>query len=168
MSKKLPTKGQAHNQVEIITAIGPLTVVFQSSALIGVLWGKSQSAKRVDLARPLQEIVAQIQAYFTRPIDLGPIPYQLEGSPFQKRVWRALSSIPLGETTTYGALARTLDTSPRAIGGACRTNPLPLVIPCHRVVASTHVGGFCGRVKGRWIAIKHWLLEHEESVRRSA
>ncbi len=84
-----------------------------------------------------------------------------EGTVFQHRVWKALLDIPPGQTRTYGALARELGSSPRAVGGACRSNPIPLLIPCHRVVAANGDGGFAGHTSGRWMDIKRWLLEHE-------
>ncbi len=84
-----------------------------------------------------------------------------EGTVFQRRVWQALLDILPGQTRTYGALARELGSSPRAIGGACRSNPIPLLIPCHRVVAANGHGGFAGHTSGRWMDIKRWLLEHE-------
>lgn len=88
-------------------------------------------------------------------------PVRLGGTDFQRRVWAALRQIPPGVTRTYGELARQLGSAPRAIGGACRANPVPLFVPCHRVVASTGAGGFAGRSAGRWPAIKRWLLARE-------
>ena len=84
-----------------------------------------------------------------------------QGTEFQRRVWDALLEIPPGQTRTYGELARDLRSSPRAVGGACRRNPIPLLIPCHRVVAANGVGGFAGQTSGRWMDIKRWLLSHE-------
>ena len=84
------------------------------------------------------------------------------GTAFQRRVWDSLAKIPLGESRTYGELARRLHTAPRAVGGACGSNPIALVIPCHRVVASRgSLGGFMGATEGDPIAIKRWLLTHE-------
>jgi methylated-DNA-[protein]-cysteine S-methyltransferase len=84
-----------------------------------------------------------------------------EGTDFQRRVWDALLRIPPGQTRTYGELAKELDSSPRAVGGACRSNPIPLLIPCHRVVAANGDGGFAGHTRGRWMDIKRWLINHE-------
>ena len=84
-----------------------------------------------------------------------------QGTAFQRRVWRMLRSIPPGTTRTYGDLARDLDTSPRAIGGACRANPCLIAVPCHRVVAQKGLGGFAGDRSGRRLAVKRWLLRHE-------
>ena len=73
--------------------------------------------------------------------------------------WR---TIPVGESRTYGEIARSLHTAPRAVGGACGANPIALVIPCHRVVGSQgSLGGFMGMTDGDPIAIKRWLLTHE-------
>jgi len=89
------------------------------------------------------------------------LPLAPSGTPFQQRVWSTLREIPPGERRTYGELARELGTSPRAVGGACRANPVPLLIPCHRVVAANGDGGFAGHTEGRWLEIKRWLLDHE-------
>ena len=69
--------------------------------------------------------------------------------------------IPAGSTRTYGELAKQLGTSARAIGGACRANPVLLLIPCHRVVAAHDKGGFAGHRSGRWVDIKRRLLQLE-------
>jgi len=84
------------------------------------------------------------------------------GTPFRQRVWAALRAIPAGECRTYGDIARQIGSAPRAVGQACGDNPLPLVIPCHRVVgAQGALGGFMHAATGDPIAIKRWLLAHE-------
>jgi len=85
----------------------------------------------------------------------------IEGTPFQLRVWWALLNIPLGSTVTYGELARQLRASPRALAAACRANPCPVLIPCHRVVAQNGLGGYAGAGTGPLLAVKRWLLCHE-------
>jgi methylated-DNA-[protein]-cysteine S-methyltransferase len=109
----------------------------------------------------VRKIASTIEAFFHEPTCLKNVAVSLKGTPFQKRVWQALRHIPLGQTRTYGELAKKLNTSARAIGMACRTNPVPLVIPCHRVVAINGIGGFCGFTQGTKISIKEWLLAHE-------
>lgn len=105
--------------------------------------------------RQIERYLSDAQFRFTLP--LAPA-----GTPFRRRVWDALAGIPVGESRTYGEIARKLATAPRAIGGACGANPIALVIPCHRVVASQgSLGGFMGVVDGEPIAIKRWLLVHE-------
>jgi methylated-DNA-[protein]-cysteine S-methyltransferase len=89
----------------------------------------------------------------------------LEATPFQKQVWQALLTIPCGSTLTYGELAKKLNSSPRAVGQACRANPLPFLIPCHRVVGAKNSGGYFGARKGKKIALKQWLLEQEGHIK---
>ena len=71
------------------------------------------------------------------------------------------TTIPPGKVMTYGEVARQLDSSPRAVGNACRANPLPIIIPCHRIVGQTGTGGYGGFRTGKVVEIKHWLLHHE-------
>ena len=89
----------------------------------------------------------------------------IEGSPLQRKVWEAMCAIPRGETRTYGAIARELGETEykalRAIGQACGDNRLPIVIPCHRVVAADGIGGFAHSTEGFLIEAKRWLLLHE-------
>ncbi|NCA68893.1 MAG: methylated-DNA--[protein]-cysteine S-methyltransferase [Sphingobacteriia bacterium] len=89
------------------------------------------------------------------------LPVRLEGTTFQRRVWDELVRIPFGQTLTYGVLARRLGSAPRAVGQACRANPCPILVPCHRVVAACGLGGFAGDSNGRLLAVKRWLLNHE-------
>jgi len=104
----------------------------------------------------------QLERYFEDPEFRFSLPLAAAGSAFHRRVWEAIAQIPVGESRTYGELARRLHTAPRAVGGACGANPIALVVPCHRVVG-THgsLGGFMGVTAGDPIAIKRWLLIHE-------
>ncbi len=85
-------------------------------------------------------------------------------TPFQQKVWRELEKIPPGQVVTYGELANKLGTSARAVGNACRQNPIPVVIPCHRVVSANGIGGYAGDTGGDLLKIKSWLLQHEASA----
>lgn len=111
----------------------------------------------------LTTIHQQLQAYLTQPQYPLQLPIAPTGTAFQQRVWQALQMIPPGETRTYQQLAQQLNTSPRAIGGACRCNPIPIIIPCHRVVAKNGIGGFNGQQQGADIQLKRWLLAHERT-----
>lgn len=93
-----------------------------------------------------------------KPFDLPVVP---AGTKFQQRVWRALQAIPPGQPCSYGELARLLGSCARAVASACRTNPVPLVIPCHRVVAKQGPGGFMGALSGAPVELKKALLAHE-------
>ncbi len=108
------------------------------------------------------EAVAQLEAYMAGRLARFDLPLQWQGTSFQRRVWRLLRDIPPACTRTYGELAMALDSSARAVGGACRANPLPVVVPCHRVVARTGLGGFAGQRNGRRLAFKQCLLSHEK------
>ncbi|MFW5723470.1 MAG: methylated-DNA--[protein]-cysteine S-methyltransferase [Halochromatium sp.] len=104
---------------------------------------------------------AEFEAYFADPSYRFQCAVELAGSDFQRRVWALIAAIPPGRPCTYGALARELGSSARAVGQACRANPVPLRIPCHRVVAANGLGGFAGDRGGRLLRIKRWLLAHE-------
>ena len=111
-----------------------------------------------------RKVATSLERYFRDPAFTPSLALDTGGTPFQRRVWRSLKGIPPGTTITYGELANKLGTSARAIGGACRENPVPIVVPCHRVVASGGAGGFMGRSGGRALGIKSWLLSHEAEL----
>ena len=92
------------------------------------------------------------------------LPLAVEGTPLQKGVWQAMCAIPRGRTRTYGDLARELGAQARAVGQACGDNRLPIVIPCHRVVAADGIGGFGHATGGYLLEAKRWLLMHERSA----
>ena len=106
--------------------------------------------------------VEQLEAYLDDPSHRFSLQLGVRGTPFQRRVWDAIAAIPVGESRTYGEIARIVRSSARAVGGACGANRVALVIPCHRVVASRGVlGGFMNASEGESVAIKRWLLTHE-------
>jgi methylated-DNA-[protein]-cysteine S-methyltransferase len=109
----------------------------------------------------LKQLGEQLSRYFGESHSGFDVTMENQGTAYQRRVWRALQQIPVGQTRTYGQLARQLHSSPRAVGNACRQNPLPLLVPCHRVVAANGLGGFGGETEGKQLAMKRWLLEHE-------
>lgn len=107
------------------------------------------------------QILEQLQHYCQTGQQDFDLPLKPVGTEFQQRVWRALQGIPTGEVRTYGELAQQLRSSARAVGNACRQNPIPLLIPCHRVVAKSGLGGFAGQTEGAQPALKQRLLSHE-------
>lgn len=109
-------------------------------------------------------LASQLDAYWADPEHEFDLLFVPAGTPFQLRVWRALLSIPLGEPVTYGALARQLGTAARAVGQACGSNPVPVIVPCHRVVAAHGLGGFMHASAGAPLDVKSWLLQHEARV----
>ncbi len=111
-------------------------------------------------------VARQCLQYCDDPAFRFDLPLAQAGSPFQQRVWQAIVAIPCGKVMTYGAIAKMLDSGPRAVGGACGANWFPLVIPCHRVVAASGLGGFANYSAdhadgGFHLNIKRWLLRHE-------
>jgi methylated-DNA-[protein]-cysteine S-methyltransferase len=126
---------------------------------------KSSSAEGGVAKSPYSEfemtIRQQLEAYFINSDSEFELPLSLKGTPFQQRVWKLLQSIPVGEVRTYGWLAKQLHSSAQAVGNACRSNPVPIVVPCHRVVAAKGAGGLAGKVSGEPMQVKHWLLQHE-------
>jgi methylated-DNA-[protein]-cysteine S-methyltransferase len=106
----------------------------------------------------------QLERYREDPDAKFDLPLLIEGTEFQRRLWDALCDIPRGRTLTYGELARRLGGEARAVGQACGDNKLPIVIPCHRVVAAGGIGGFAHATDGYLIEAKRWLLMHESSA----
>jgi methylated-DNA-[protein]-cysteine S-methyltransferase len=108
----------------------------------------------------------EIQAYLENPRFRFALPLALAGSHHQLAVWEAMQEIPAGKTRTYGELASAVGSSARAVGGACGSNPIPIVVPCHRVIAAGgRIGGFMGaKSEGFELSIKRWLLEHEGAL----
>jgi O-6-methylguanine DNA methyltransferase len=108
----------------------------------------------------------QIQAYLDDGRFEFDLPLRLSGTRHRLAVWEAMQRIPAGRARTYGELASELRSSARAVGGACGANPIPLIVPCHRIIAASgRIGGFMGaKTPGFELGIKRWLLEHEGAV----
>lgn len=153
--------GRPFYDAVIATPIGRVGVRLRTGRVvdIGFLSGRARLRSSQDPA--VRAVCAELERYFADPAYRPRVPLALEGTPFQRRVWRLLQRIPSGHTASYGKLARRLGSSPRAVGGACRANPVPIVVPCHRVVSSTGLGGFMGRRAGPAMRIKERLLAHE-------
>lgn len=104
----------------------------------------------------------QLRAYLADPEFVFGLPLRPSGTAFQRRVWGEIAAIPCHQTKSYGELAKTLHNAPRAVGQACGANPFPLVVPCHRVIASDGaLGGFARQRGGFLLGVKRWLLAHE-------
>lgn len=108
-----------------------------------------------------EQVVEQLEKYFDDPHWAFDLPLDLAGTPFQQRLWRFLYSVPVGQTDTYGHLANDLQSGAQAVGQACRRNPVPVVVPCHRIISQQGMGGYVGEVDGEKMRIKKALLAHE-------
>ncbi|HFD79263.1 MAG TPA: methylated-DNA--[protein]-cysteine S-methyltransferase [Gammaproteobacteria bacterium] len=141
--------------------MGLLGIRLQQGVLVELSFLAAGVAPREPASPQAARVVAAIRRYFETPRAAVEVDFRLQGTAFQRRVWEALRTIPAGTTITYGALAARLGSGARAVGNACRRNPLPIVVPCHRVVASRGPGGFAGRRDGRLLEVKRRLLQLE-------
>ncbi len=108
-----------------------------------------------------ERVVYQLERYFDDPQWTFDLPLQLRGTDFQRRLWSALCDVPKGSTNTYGQFANLLHSGAQAVGQACRRNPAPIVVPCHRIVSQSGLGGYAGATGGNKLQIKQVLLAHE-------
>lgn len=136
--------------------VGPLALTDDGQSIVALSWRLPPRSRETPL---LARAASQLKAYFAghrRDFDL---PLAPAGSAFRRRVWMEMTAIPFGATLSYGALARRLGTAARAVGGACGANPIPILIPCHRVLAGDgRIGGYSG---GAGIETKRFLLALE-------
>ncbi|MGE5153171.1 MAG: methylated-DNA--[protein]-cysteine S-methyltransferase [Bdellovibrio bacteriovorus] len=144
----------------VATPLGPIGLSWEGETLTGVDLEPDIADGRWRATAP-EAVSRQLEQYFKRDRGTFELPLAVGGTEFQRRVWRLMRAIPAGETRTYGDIARELGSAPRAVGQACRANPLPIIVPCHRVVGAQGLGGFAGDRSGRKLAIKRWLLRHE-------
>ena len=112
----------------------------------------------------LREAVKQMLHYLAEPEVGFSLPLKLSGTPYQRRVWQALREIPVGQAISYGELAHRMKSGAQAVAAACKSNRFPVIIPCHRVISATGLGGYCGQTNGPMLEIKRWLLRHEGSL----
>lgn len=149
----------AVHRMSVPSPFGVLTLFQEGTSLTRLLWA---ARARIRNARPtplLAEAAAQLDAYFDGRLTRFDLPVAPSGTPFEQTVWQALSAIPHGTVLTYGQLAERLNTAPRAIGRACGANPLPILIPCHRVIAAS--GELRGYSGGGGLETKAGLLRLE-------
>ena len=164
----MPIKVRLQNKLVAVysSPLGPIGITLYHNQLSGLqfLFGKKiHSTKLYEKTLLIRQLFDELSRYFDYPKHPFNIALHIEGTPFQKRVWETLQTIPSGTTLTYGVLAKKLHTSPRAIGQACRMNRIPIIIPCHRVVAAHHTGGYMGHSVGAVAKVKEQLLQHEIS-----
>jgi methylated-DNA-[protein]-cysteine S-methyltransferase len=128
-------------RLSIPSPLGDLTLTEDSGAIVSLWWGGTAHGNGSAL---LAEAARQLDAYFAGELAAFDLPLRPAGSPFEQRVWTAMRRIPYGKTQCYGELAAAIGSAARAVGGACGRNPIPIVIPCHRVLAKTGLGGYSG------------------------
>jgi methylated-DNA-[protein]-cysteine S-methyltransferase len=143
-------------QIVFNSPVGPLALFEHDGAIVALDWGFLPETEESPLLLRARD---QLEDYFEGRRQRFDLPLAPSGTPFQCRVWAALEAIPFGSTTSYGELAATLGTAPRALGGACGRNPIPILIPCHRVLAAK--GGLGGYSGSEGVETKAFLLALE-------
>jgi methylated-DNA-[protein]-cysteine S-methyltransferase len=165
-------------EATMATPLGPIHLEFSATGLKNLIFAGKDDITRKDRKEPspdmpslpeetLQkwrnQLAQALEKYFAGgPVSFADLPLDLQGSPFHLQVWRELRKVPPGETVSYQELARRLGKpkAARAVGQACGANPIPLIVPCHRVIAANgKLGGFSAGLER-----KRWLLEHEKEV----
>ena len=139
----------------LATPVGRLGLVEEDGAITKVIWGSEDHGPRTAL---LDEALRQLTAYFDGELQGFDLPLRVAGSDFQRAVCDAMLAIPFGETRTYGDIAASVGASAQAVGNACGGNPIPVIIPCHRVLGANSLGGFSG---DGGVETKVALLRHE-------
>lgn len=150
----------------IDSPLGMLGILDNGDVIQAVNFLYNNAAPRASVSPLADEAISQLNHFFTDPAFKFTLPITNAITPFQMKVRQALLSIPVGQTMSYGRVAKTLASSARAVAGGCRRNPLPIIVPCHRIIAANGLGGFSGALNGKPLANKKWLLEHERSKRQ--
>jgi methylated-DNA-[protein]-cysteine S-methyltransferase len=151
---------------DLDTPTGRVRAVSDGTAIVRITWidpGTIVEPAEGDAVS--RETAAQLEAYFAGRLTRFDVPLRFRGgSEFERAIWNAMLAIPWGQTRTYGDLAALTGGVARAVGGACGRNPIPIVVPCHRVVgADGKLVGFSG---AEGVATKQWLLDFERGQTR--
>lgn len=141
----------------VTTQFGDLVLLQEADAIAAVRWGR---ARQEGSSALLEEAARQLAAYDQGTREAFDLPLKVEGSAFQRAVCDAIYAIPFGETRTYGDIAKSLGAPAQAVGQACGGNPIPIIIPCHRVMGAKGLTGFSG---AGGVETKVALLKHEKA-----
>lgn len=144
-------------QLSFHTPVGALTLSEEDGAIVALDWGFGRDQTPTTLLMHGRD---QVQAYFDGGLSTFDLPLAPAGSAYRQRIWRALTEIPYGQTQSYAAVAARAGGSARSVGGANGANPIPILIPCHRVVGSVGLGGYSG---GDGLDTKIYLLALERA-----
>lgn len=148
-------------QAVIAAPFGKLGILCAEDALLGIEFLPANAQATPPSGVFAREVCRQLKAYLDDAGCRFDLPLKPGGTEHQRKVWQAMCAIPRGQTLTYGELAGQIGSSARAVGQACGNNPVPVVIPCHRVVGKAGLGGFMHRADAGALDIKRWLLTHE-------
>jgi len=129
----------------IKSPVGDLTLFEDGGKIIALDWGQGFDTPRTSANQTLNQAAQALRDYFQSGADgFKSLPLDPGGTDFQRRVWKEMQKIKPGHVKTYGEISKVLNSSPRAVGNACGANPIPILIPCHRVVAQNSLGGYTG------------------------
>lgn len=158
-SQKSSSRTQSRHVAHIDTPLGTIVVIEEGGRIIRLFWDRDTGAyPQTERTELLDEAERQLKAYFDGTLTSFDLPLELSSSEFERQVQEKMIAIPYGETRTYGDIARDLDTYGQPVGQACGANSIPIIIPCHRVLSATGIGGFSGE---GGIETKIRLLKHE-------
>ncbi len=149
-------------QAKLPLPFGVLGIRCDDHALTGIDFLPATEKTQCATSALAKLVCEQLQRHMEDPDVRFTVPLKLSGTAFQQEVWQAVRNIPRGETRSYGALAAELKSGAQAVGQACGANPIPVVIPCHRVVSKAGLGGFMRGTSGMSLDIKRWLLANEQ------
>lgn len=142
-------------QLSLHTPVGDVTLAEEDGAIVSLDWGWGRDQAETALLLRARE---QLEAYFDGDLKTFDLPLAPAGSAYRQAVWQALREVPYGSVRSYRDIADRAGGSARSVGQANSQNPIPLIIPCHRVVATAHLGGYSG---GEGLSTKRWLLALE-------
>ena len=148
-------------QAKLSTPFGVLGIRCTGDALTGIDFLQASEKPQRATSAFAKTVCEQLLRYLENPDAQFSVPLELNGTAHQRKVWKAMLAIPRGRTRSYGEVAAELKSCAQAVGQACGANPIPVIIPCHRVVSKAGLGGFAHHASGAHLDIKRWLLAHE-------
>lgn len=149
-------------QATLTAPFGMLGIRCEADVLTGIEFLPARTKPQSPQTSFARNVCQQLIAYFANPDFKFDLLLKFNSTTHRAEVWKAMCAIPRGQTRYYGELAQQVKSSPRAVGQACGANPLPIIIPCHRVVSKAGMGGFMHQRDGNALDIKRWLLAHEQ------
>jgi methylated-DNA-[protein]-cysteine S-methyltransferase len=151
-------------QAKMVTPFAVLGILTEEDWLTDIEYLPINTQPLVPQNYLAREVCRQLQAYLTEPDFRFDLSLHIGGTTHQRRVWQVIQAIPSGKTSSYAEIAVQLHSAPRAVGRACGANKIPIIIPCHRVIAKNGgLGGFMNASDGNPLEIKRWLLRHESA-----
>lgn len=151
-------------QAKLATPFAVLGIILEEDWLTDIEYLPIDMQPLIPQTYLAKEVCRQLQAYLIEPGYNFDLSMHIGGTSHQRRVWSAIQAIPSGKTSSYGEIAAQLHSAPRAVGRACGANRIPIIIPCHRVIAKNGgLGGFMNASDGNPLEIKRWLLRHESA-----